>query len=311
MTAKVPPTLMVEGLYDARLDRMIHWQREQLEPLLIYRSETHYFVPFFSSFILKPLQTSSAHFLCGLQSAFKAGTKDDWLEWLKHLFGYGKWLDALSYVAAKYQRADIEVWIMLPYPYPHQQPFGDIKGMSGHFRNENHRLRALKWWMEAFQEEWMQHACSENIRLRGFVWGREGLPPFDRELVKRWNHQVHEYHLESLWLPNYKAAFVEHWPDLGFDHVALYPQYTGATENDAEWLDNTTKFALVHQAGIQMICGQGWKYSEDHFRKYHRQKVFYRQLGGKGPFVYRFPNHSLYRVFIEDRQRYDDVFFSL
>lgn len=304
-----PAMILLESMVDKR-SSLIHreWNVHDLEPVLLYKDEACKIHPFFSELIFAPMRTSSGRFLCDLCAGYDPAVRKDWLEWADKLYHPKRMLHAVSSLADQYQLPKIGIWIRLPYPVISDRCFDNEQHT---FQSEADRLWALTEWVRGAVSRWKQRFYASRLELKGFVWGREGIPPHDRKLAAACNHMIHSLGYETIWLANYLSMHVGEWQALGYDHIALYPNYTGNTEQDTKWLTNTVIYTTAHKMGLQMIAGRGRLYSPDHYDEYREHLKIYLTNGGAGPVIYRFPNWSLIEIYEENRGLYDQIYQSL
>lgn len=307
------PILMLEGMYCPIRQKRLEWTKETLWPLLFHVGESGATSPFFSKFLLAPLQSSKGRYISGVASGYAPAQQADWDEWLETLLNPKGWVYALATIARKRQLSSIEIWIRLPYPWSWMTD-GDgeqSKEAAQPSSSDHERQTRLEQWLTRLLEGWSQAAFLQVLTLRGFVWGREGIPAGDQALITSMNEWIHQRGFESFWLANYGAAYVLEAEQMGFDQVALSSPYTGHTTYTQEWLTNTRYFAQAYTMGLQIINGKGPRFDEAHRKHYLQAAREYQASGGGGCLVYRFPNHSLLSLFIEDRAVYHDIFQSL
>lgn len=294
----------LETMHGFRIGGFRRWMETEIEPVITYLHASGTRVPFFPELLLIPRQSSKGRFYCGLYAGYDHARKEDWEEWIEFLFAPGTVLDACARVAGRHGIEEMGIWIMLPYPPPGKHAYAP----SLRFDRSQHRLEVLQTAVEKIAERWKNVFGSTSVTLRGFVWGREGIPDGDVEIVSACNANITAQGLERMWLPNYRANRVAEWTKLGFSRVALFSNYTGGTEYGKEWLSNTCKFAALNGMGIQAVHGRGTLYDHAHPKHYLDMVRTYLSQGGKGPIVFTFPNGSLLDLYRSDSQSYERLY---
>lgn len=308
--AQVKKIIMLDTMSCFRRQRSFRWLAEEFEPLTLYSHEDGRRCPFFTEFLLAPQQSSRGRFYCGLYAGYDHARKEDWSEWVDWLFMKEQGVHALATVADLNGIQEIGVWLMLPYPPP-----GDYMYEQGkrprRFNIQLHRLLALHDAIETVIERWSRFYARTPVRLRGFVWGRQGIPEADVEVVEMCNEWIASLGLERLWMANYRSNRVIEWRELHFSAIALFANYTGRSEYGKDWLYNTGKFAALNGMGIQVVNGRGVIYDPNHADLYLEMVKKYFKQGGRGPLVYTFPNTTPLDVLIEDPTAYHRIYDSV
>lgn len=302
--------LMLDCMYCFIRKRWFHWTAEEVEPLLVHAGsdEGSGREPFFTEIILVPLQSCRGRFYCGLYAGYDHARKEDWLEWIDWLFTPGQGPEAMAKVAVSHGIPEVGIWLMLPYPPAGKYLYDRGWKAALWFDEPANRLAVLQEAVETIHRRWLREWGHLPVKLRGVVWGREGMPEEDGKIVPEWNEWVAGLGLERLWLANYRSARVAEWHQLSFSGIALFSNYTGNAEYGPDWLENAGKFAALNGMGIQLVNGKGIGYDRDHPALYAQMARSYVKQGGKGPFVYTFPHFSLLDLYRENRQAYEALF---
>lgn|GEM_PF-1803986 len=299
--------LMIDVMKGIRNRKMLNWKPAELEPLLTYKHLNGSQSPFFTELLLVPQRSSRGRFYCGLYSGYKHPQKADWLEWIEWLFNRINGPYLLADMANHHEIQELGIWLMLPYP-----PYGDYMYESGSgsksFNLRLLRLTALQNAIDMIVARWELEFSATPLKLRGFAWGREGMPQHDFEIVSLCNEWIESHGLERLWLPNYRAAHVIEWKELGFSQTAIFSNYTGNSNLGKDWINQTYQFAALNRMGIQLVNGKGFIYDRTHFIEYLARLDAYKLQGGTGPFVYSFPNGSPYELYRSNRMVYDKMY---
>ncbi|GMA51761.1 hypothetical protein GCM10025857_31180 [Alicyclobacillus contaminans] len=226
-----------------------------------------------------------------------------WQSWMDELYTSDRNLDALHHAASQ----PVDVWISLPYPRRGQLNFGEIHGRTLNFADDEDRLEALYWWMDAFLQRWEESKhLHDKLVFRGFVWLREMiLPEEDGQLVARVNQGIHARNQLAFWLPNYGSYSVWEWRNFGFDVAALNPDYYGSGPYGREWIEWTGMAARTYNMGIQIPCGRGLFYDDTHLIDYFNLGLpKYSGYMIDSVVVYRFTNYSIRTMYRKDFESY-------
>lgn len=184
---------------------------------------------FFDGFLIILIDTPYGRLYTERVGSKNASIKEDW-DWLLHrYFGENQILDTLEDTVA-YANSVLEgtmvgkVVLMIPYPDSSVHDFGEINGKKLDFSSDSDRLTAVKWFIDQCIVAW-NSANFTNIELVGFYWMRETVTGSDISLVVEVNRYIHQKSYLSFWIPYYFAQGVSSWRELGFDCVALQPNY--------------------------------------------------------------------------------------
>jgi hypothetical protein len=247
------------------------WSAADLADYLFYWIDGRPCDTLFRAFIFSPNRALSGRFLNPVFTGFEpASNETDWVEWLDELFRPGFHLHALKDAAQQspVPCMPVDVWITLPYPDARQSDFGAVNGGALDFQRNVDRLTAVNWWIGQFVSRWMTSGLEGPLRLRGFRWPREVVGDVDADFVPSVSTVVHAFGRQFMWLTNYGAGHATEWSDLGFDVIALHPNYSGNTALDWNWIDHAATFARAYRCGIQVVCGKGLLYDENHMYDY-------------------------------------------
>lgn len=278
---------------------------------------THYVVNhqpidrLFNGFIFKGVQTRASHFIDPLYAGLgDPADLTDWLQWLQALFAPEANLHALARLAGDRKP---DVWITLPYPHPSQSHFGVIQGRMPNFQTDEDRVMAMLWWADQLLARWKTDvALQKRLQLRGFVWPKEMLDEDDARIVPQVNTGIKARGLLSMWLPNYGAAHVIEWRELGFDVAVLYSNYTGHSSFERPWLTNAAMFAKTLHTGIQIVWGTGQMYNQTHPLDYFNlglpEAADYMQQAYQ---VFQFPNRTLDALYTDRFTDYIQLYLFL
>lgn len=161
-----------------------------------------------------------------------ATNKQDWEHFLDTVFasdtGFAALEEALAKVADQLHSPvpTIPVMVMIPYPSPCQENFGDVDGdgISEDLRQESDRLKAIQWFIRSFLQRWRAKRYS-HLSLWGFYWMNEGIEARDERVVRETAALIHRLRYQFLWIPYFNAPGIERWRDLGFDLAILQPNF--------------------------------------------------------------------------------------
>ena len=131
---------------------------------------------------------------------------------------------------------DVKVFVTIPYPDPRQHSFGsDYSQCRGgpkrdlDFSAEADRVLAAQCFVASITESW---PALPGVRVAGFYWFLEDLPPADVPVIKAVTEFVHQRQLHGqgmkiTWIPYYNAAVhvAHNWQALGFDFATIQPNF--------------------------------------------------------------------------------------
>ncbi|NSW78077.1 MAG: DUF4855 domain-containing protein [Chthonomonadetes bacterium] len=161
-----------------------------------------------------------------------ATDKSDWEYFVNSLFApdtaFAGLESALVEVARRLRVPvrTVPVAVMIPYPSPRQQRFGDVDG-DGRTEDLSHdadRMKVVRWLLSTFLQRWRTQNYP-HLRLWGFYWMNEGADAGDEAIVRQTAEEVHRLGYRFLWIPYFNAPGIERWRDLGFDLAILQPNY--------------------------------------------------------------------------------------
>ncbi|WP_260871335.1 DUF4855 domain-containing protein [Paenibacillus sp. Y412MC10] len=154
--------------------------------------------------------------------------------------------EATVEVGAKLDQPDhkMKVVLMIPNPGEYVNDFGDVDGdgVSESFNDSfvgkekalENRIKAMQWWLDQVLQKW-QEANYSHLELVGMYWLEEQISTSDTgpDLLKAVSGKVHDMNLKFFWIPHSLAYKSFMWKEVGFDAVALQPNYFfGGTDSD-------------------------------------------------------------------------------
>lgn len=172
--------------------------------------------------------------------------------------------EATVEVGAKLNQPDhkVKVVLMIPNPGEYINDFGDVDGdgISESFNDSvvgkekalENRIKVMQWWLDQVRQRW-QEANYSNLELVGMYWLEEQISPSDTgpDLLKAVSGKVHDMNLKFFWIPHSLAYKSFMWKDVGFDVVALQPNYFfGAMDSDR--LEDTANLAKQYGMSIEV-----------------------------------------------------------
>lgn len=222
--------------------------------------------PMFEGFVFQGIGSRPGRFMHPLYTAFgEPADSNDWLKWIEDLFAKDCNLHALYLQTER----ELDVWVSVPYPFPLQSRFGNVKGRTLDFQHEEDRWQAIEWWIDRLLERIDEATeLTRKLRFRGFVWPRDSIDVRDEPLAIRTNRYIKTKGFLSLWLPHYGSYGALKFSQLGFDAAAIHANYYGNTEYGIEWLNHAALFARMAGAGFQIIAGKGILYNDTHLIDY-------------------------------------------
>jgi len=288
--AYLPPgTPEVDGIHDLVLiyhglkSRPI-WNKQALLPYVAYVDEQG--APrdwLFDGFLFIEFATDDGIYIHHHLKDKRLPTIADW-QWLADgWFRPGNGLDGLeeatAEAGAKLGQPDriSPVVITLPLPLSADEAFGPLPGETGklNFSRLHDRQCALKWYIDRVRQQFQQRAY-RHLKLAGFYWTPESIPPDDRELVTSASAYLRSVGLHHYWIPYHGATSIRQWRELGLAGMMIQPNYFFSTPPPAEnRFMITAKMARLVGGGIEMEF-DGRALSSDDF---HRRMLGYLDAG--------------------------------
>ncbi len=161
-----------------------------------------------------------------------ATNKQDWEHFLNAVFasdtGFAALEEAMVKVAEQLRSPvpTMPVMVMIPYPSPRQENFGDVDGdgNSEDLRQDADRLKVVRWFIRSFLQRWREKKYP-HLYLWGFYWMNEGIDARDENIVRETAVLIHRLRYQFLWIPYFNAPGIERWRELGFDLAILQPNF--------------------------------------------------------------------------------------
>ncbi|MGW8821435.1 DUF4855 domain-containing protein [Paenibacillus lautus] len=167
---------------------------------------------------------------------------EDWNWYLDKTFAVAGDMQQLNEatveVGAKLNQPDhkMKVVLMIPNPGEYVNDFGDVDGdgVSESFNDSvvgkekalENRIKVMQWWLDQVRQRW-QEANYSHLELVGMYWLEEQISISDTgpDLIKAVSSKVHDMNLKFFWIPHSLAYKSFMWKEVGFDAVALQPNY--------------------------------------------------------------------------------------
>ena len=142
------------------------------------------------------------------------------------------------------------VSIMIPYP---DRKIGALRFGSGTFdlTSDSGRAAAATAYVVQTRKQFAA-ARLRHLRLDGFYWLDEAIPPDDTTLVTTVARTVHAAGLRLLWIPFYNAPGMQRWRNVGIDAAWLQPNYFYHRELPAIRLDSAAERATLLGMGLEV-----------------------------------------------------------
>src|SRR5262245_866576 len=142
------------------------------------------------------------------------------------------------------------VSIMIPYP---DRKIGSLRFGQETFdlTSDRGRAAAAAAYVDQARKEFAG-ARLRHLRLDGFYWLDEAIPPTDTALVAAVAGAVHSAGLRLLWIPFYNAPGIQSWRSLGIDAAWLQPNYFYHRELPATRLDSAAEKAVQLGMGLEV-----------------------------------------------------------
>lgn len=179
----------------------------------------------------------------------------------------GKVKEALG-LGADYQYS---FTVSLYKPNIERTNFGDLDGdgKTDGVTTEADRLRALEWYMNAFEAELAKYDF-QNIKFVGYYWYCEGIYPENNEpaLVQKTSELVHGRGYDFFWIPWYRASGFESWEANGFDIACMQPNYVFNTDVSSGRIEQAAYSIRFYGMGIEIEIASTALQNEVLYRRY-------------------------------------------
>ncbi|WP_369696078.1 DUF4855 domain-containing protein [Paenibacillus lautus] len=156
----------------------------------------------------------------------------------------------------------MKVVLMIPNPGEYVNDFGDVDGdgVSESFNDSvvgkekalENRIKVMQWWLDQVRHRW-QEADYSNLELVGMYWLEEQISTSDTgpDLLKAVSGKVHDMNLKFFWIPHSLAYKSFMWKEVGFDAVALQPNYFfGGVDSDR--LEDAANLAKQYGMSLEL-----------------------------------------------------------
>ncbi len=284
-----PGTPEVDGIHDLALiyhgqkSRPV-WNQQAILPYVAYVNEQGEPQDWlFDGFLFIEFATDDGVYIHHRLKDKRLPTIADW-QWLAEgWFRAGNGLDGLEAATAAAgaklgQPGRVSpVVITLPLPLTPDTAFGPLPGETEKldFSRLGDRQRALKWYIDHVRQQFDKRGY-RHLKLAGFYWTPESIPPDDRELVTSTSAYLKALGLKHYWIPYNGAQGIRQWRHLGFAGMMIQPNYFFPTPPPPESRFMTTaKMARLVSGGIEMEF-DGRALSSDDF---HRRMLGYLDAG--------------------------------
>lgn len=233
-----PGTPSVDGIhhlvliYHGQRSRPV-WDKQTIMPYVAYVDEQA--APqdwLFDGFLFIEYATDDGVMIHAYDKAKRLPTIADWQwlawAWFRPESGLIGLEEATAEAGAKLGQPDRRspVVITLPLPFTADQAFGPLPGEQEklNFSRPQDRQRALQWYIQQVRQRFEQRNY-KHLKLAGFYWTAESIPPEDYELVTWTSSYLKGLGLSHYWIPYFGAQGIERWHDFGFAGMMVQPNY--------------------------------------------------------------------------------------
>lgn len=142
----------------------------------------------------------------------------------------------------------------LPNPAYGVTDWGQIDGAKMDFNIQEHRLKALNWYIDLVIEEWKKKDY-KYLNLAGFYWTKEFVvaePDEEGKMLNMVKERLKSEGYEFSWIPYYGAEGADKWDKYGFDIAYQQPNHFFDTETPDWFLPESIKYAKKHGLKMEM-----------------------------------------------------------
>jgi len=184
----------------------------------------------------------------------------------------------------------VNLVITMPTPMRAMKDFGPLEpgGPLLDFSRDADRLAAMKWYIRAALERWKKIAAP-HVRLVGFYWLAETIPPPDRAIVKQTADFLHSLGMKLYWIPFFGAKGIDGWQQLGIDAAMLQPNYSTFADFRPGRLADAARIAQRVGMGVELELPYTARNDAERRARYRA----YLDAGAK----YGFMDHSILGYF--------------
>ncbi|GEM_PF-1524241 len=250
---KLPKNICL--IYNGSTSRR-QWKANDFIPYLIYQDQqTGDILPLFDAFLLIEYRTSEGKLFWGATNEKEFPDVHDW-EWLASVWNncLNELNQAVKILHDKNTiEKDIGIIITIPEPSINIHNFGSIStdNTNLNFQNEADRITAIRWYIKKVLAEFSSAPYS-HLKLLGFYWLGESIPPTMENTVKQTAEIIHQANLQFYWIPYFTAHNVWAWKNLGFDFIYYQPNYFFNGEGGDTRLGLTAYRIEQFNCGVEM-----------------------------------------------------------
>ncbi len=213
----------------------------------------------FDSFLLLEFRCDNGAMLHHYSQGKVQATADDWAWladcWFREKTGLAGMESAVESAGRVLGQPDhqVNIVIALPIPLSPIREFGPLPGHSGKldFSKEEDRFSALQWYIDRVLRHW-RTARYRHLRLIGFYWTAESIPPRSNTIVETTAGYIHKLGYKLFWIPYFSAQGVSEWRKRGIDATMLQPNYFFPPKVESDRLAKTARKALAAGCGIEI-----------------------------------------------------------
>ncbi|MBN1488326.1 MAG: DUF4855 domain-containing protein [Phycisphaerae bacterium] len=214
---------------------------------------------FFDSFLFIEFACDNGAMLHHYSEGRVQATAADWAwladAWFRDRTGLAGMDGAIEQAGRMLNDPDHQVNIVIALPIPLRPitAFGPLPGCSEtlEFSKDSDRLAAVAWYMDRVLGRWRK-AGYRHLRLVGFYWTAESIPPRDNAIVEAVAKRVHELGYKLFWIPYFSAQGVSEWRKRGIDAMMLQPNYFFPAKVESDRLAKAAGKAQAAGCGIEI-----------------------------------------------------------
>lgn len=223
---------------------------------------------FFDSFLFLALVTPDRAHAFDAPSRGKPARWEHWLWFLDYLFTPDQQLDAFEQAVARVKTYiddpdyKAKVVVMIPYPMPANDDFGDPFGTGtslsfarfpqGAKAQFEARLKAVEAYLAEFDRRWRERNF-QHLELVGLYWLAEEIQgEGDMQLLRAVADLAHQRGLKLFWIPYFTAAGWSQWREAGIDAAIYQPNYMFNTSIPESRLREAAERARRYGMGIEI-----------------------------------------------------------
>ena len=217
--------------------RPFTWDKERLEPYVVYKDEEGREHWMFDSFLMIEFMDYNCQFITGFHKP--SARKEDWMRLANYYFSKDEQLGALDKLIGEVmQRLGKPAYkhrIVIAMPEPIRNADADEdssetlywgadkSGKRLDFANDEDRVAACRWYVDYVRKKFNEMKY-KNLELGGFYWVAE-TAQHSSTILKKVSNYINKYKYSFNWIPYFRAPGYKDWKSYGYHFAYHQPNY--------------------------------------------------------------------------------------